>query len=74
MSDIELIEQLRRGERIRRDQAVYSMYDEHDRTKPKHFCDGRIIVCCSKDDTDISECRICGRQWLHGCTFDEDCS
>lgn len=71
MTEERLIEKARRGERITRAEAEYSMFVEVQNIGP-HACDGRVIVCYGDDD--VSECRKCGRQWVHGCTFDEEMS
>jgi hypothetical protein len=70
-SEERLLDKAKRGQRITRAEAEYSMFDEP-QDIGLHSCNGRVILCYGDDD--VSECRKCGRQWVHGCTFDEEMS
>lgn len=76
LSQRELVEKHRRGERITKAEAEYSMFDAEDAEKAKqcgHHHSWRCIVCWDSE-ADIDECRNCGRQVEHACNFDEDMS
>jgi len=74
MTQQDLVEKFRRGERITRSDAEYSMFDAEDLEKAKrcgYQHDWRCIVCWDSE-YDIDECRSCGKQSIHRCTFDDD--
>ncbi len=77
LSQRELVEKFRRGERITKADSEYSMFDATD-TQRQETCrtrghSWRVIVCWDSD-TDINECTNCGHQIATACNFDEDMS
>lgn len=70
----ELVRKAQRGERITKAEAEYSMFEAPLDKCPMPYHSWRVIVCASAIDEDVSECRGCGKQITHGCTFDEECS
>ena len=71
----QLVEKFRRGERITKADAEYSMFEAVDE-KRREICRAhghrwRCIVCWDSE-ADIDECSNCGTQVESSCTFDED--
>jgi hypothetical protein len=68
MNDKEAIEACRAGKRV---QAQFSMYaSEKPDGCPGWNHDWRVIAC--DNETDVVECRRCGKQELARCNFDDD--
>lgn len=73
----QLVEKYRRGERITKADAEYSMFEAVDE-KRREICRAhghrpRVIVCWDSE-ADITECSNCGEQRETSCTFDEEMS
>lgn len=82
MTQRELIEKHRRGERITKADSKYSCFEAVDLERQRAHCIGRghswrPIVCgrdADGDERDVCECGGCGEQREMSCNFDEDCS
>jgi hypothetical protein len=71
MTQTELIEKARRGERITKADAPNSIIDAK-KDVGEHRHNWRPIVCDS--DHDVCECGDCGEQRVFVCNFDDDMS
>jgi hypothetical protein len=72
----QLVEKFRRGERLTNSDTQYSMFDAVDIEAAKlcgHHHEWRCIVCWDSE-ADINECSKCGTQVESACHFDEDFS
>lgn len=72
LTEAEKVAACRRGERVT---GKYSMFAAETGDGCKNFGfnhSWRTIACA--DDYDVDECRRCGRQAVHRCSFDEEMS
>lgn len=67
MTDSEKIAAVRRGERIA---GRFSMHGQENPTPDCRQHRWRTIACDNEHDVD--ECRVCGRQQVFPCNFDEE--
>lgn len=71
MTQTELIEKARRGERITRADSPFSLFEKKEDIG-QHRKNWRPIVC--DNDHDVCECSDCGEQRVFPCNFDDDMS